>query len=58
MLVIMLDAEDATMNHTDVIPALVDQCSIHKSKEYSELEGCWHRTALLPEIPEEERNLV
>lgn len=48
----MLDAGDSTMNHTDVIPALEDQGGIHQSKTDSELEGCWHRTALLFEIPE------
>lgn len=45
------------MSWTDVIPALVSQCGIYNSKEYSELEDCWHRTALL-EIPEKSRNLV
>lgn len=46
------------MNQTDVIPAPVDQCEIHNSKEYTEPQGCWHRTALLFKIPEESRNLV
>lgn len=39
MLVASLEAGDTTMNHTDVIHALVDQCATPNSEECSEPEA-------------------